>query len=173
MNLTIFISYGDSTDVTLMGQFEKQKVFVRNIEIVKRPDNTILASFVRLYLGNNAVKKAFASGVYFNPMKGTFEIFSGFPHGEFGGVRKFVGDVLIDCAAPRKIQGAVQVVDSVPNNKGQIRENFFRFWELVYQGLSGSVWVLLDCSATSIFQRDNNVLQIRDMFILHTLGGRL
>ena len=98
VRLTILISYDNPPNVSLRSTFEKQEMLVRNIEIVKGPDNRITpsgVSVVWLYGGNHAIKQGFASGVYFNAVKDSFEGFSTIPHREFGVFREFVGQTSI------------------------------------------------------------------------------
>src|ERR1700731_1233317 len=55
-------------------QFQQEKVFVGNIQIVKNVDEVIPTAFVWLYVGNNPIKERIISnGVYFNSIKGIFQ----------------------------------------------------------------------------------------------------
>ncbi len=145
-------------------EFEKQQMFIRNIEVVESPNNLIVTSLKRLYDRDNAIEQRFASSVYFNPTKSSFEVLSSSPNREFGGIRNFVGKVPANRTVPCKIQGTVQVVDSVPGNQRQIKQSLFEIWELVYQRLCSSLWVMLNCDSVSAFPCNSSGVEILDVF---------
>lgn len=144
---------------------EKQEMFVRNIEIVKHPNGRVVPSVVRLYVAEDAIEQAFASGIYFNPMESVEDAFYSFPHREPGVARNFIGKVPANRAVPCEIQSASQVVNDISGDERQIEQGLFEIWELVYQRLCSSVWVMLDCGSVSVFLRDNSDLQFRDVLI--------
>jgi hypothetical protein len=145
-------------------RFEQQEMLVENIEIMKGPNDRI-KSLVRLYLRNHKTKEIFASGIYFNPMKGNFEVLPRITHGEVGPTRQFVGEKSTDCAVPCEIQRGVQVVDNVADHQGQVQKVIFKIWDFVCEELSRSFTISLGCRDVTIFQRRNGCLQLRNVLV--------
>ncbi len=164
-SLTVFTFYRDPANMSQGVEFEKQQMFIRNIEVVDSPNYLVVTSLKRLYDRDNAIEQRFASGVYFNSVKSSFELLSSSPNREFGGIRKFVGKVPANRAVPCKIQGGVQVVDSVSGYQRQIKQSLFEIWKLVYKRLHAGLWVVLDSDSVSCFPRDSSGVEILDMFL--------
>src|SRR5208283_3140802 len=106
-----------------------------------------------------------AQGVYFNPMKGSFDLFSSFAHGKFCKTGADSRNVLFDGAYPCKVESGMQIVNGVPQNQGQLQASVFEVWDFVYQVLKASLSIQLDCSSLCVFQSENSVLQLRDVFV--------
>ena len=61
-------------------------MFIRNIEVVESPKNPIVTPLKRLYDRDDAIEQRFASSVYFNPTKSSFEVLPSSANREFGGI---------------------------------------------------------------------------------------
>lgn len=103
VRFTACISNRDSTDMPCRVKSEKEDMFVRDVDIVKRPSGGIVPSLVWLNLGHDALKERIASGIYLNSVKGSFDFLSGFPNRELGSVGKLVGETPADCGVPREV----------------------------------------------------------------------
>ena len=164
-NITAFILGNDSLDVSVRDQFEQQEVFVRNIELVKGPDNAVVPSLVWLNVGNNGLEEGGAGDIYFSPLQGTFNMRTRWERRKFGVVVKGGGNESFNCGYPGKVESGVKVVDSIAYDQRQFQQCMFESWEGVYQHLVASFRISLDCSQVSLFQRDDSCLKLIDMFI--------
>lgn len=164
VQFSVFVSYGNSSDMTDWVEAEKQKMLIGDVQIVKSPDGTIMPSVVWLNLGHDAIPESRTAGIYINAVKGSLDVLPRFSNGEFSVVRDFVRKESADCATPCEIQSTSQIVDSITSNERQIIQSFPRIRDFVLQQVS-ALFILLDCHCTSIFERDNGGCKVRDMFL--------
>jgi hypothetical protein len=164
IQFAVSISHRDSRDVSHRVESEKENMFVRDIDIVKRPNGGIVPSVVRLNLGHDAVKERFTPGIYLNPMKGSLDLLPSMPYGKLCRVGDFVREASANCGEPGEVQSSPQIVDGISDNQGQLIQSISEFWNFMLQRLS-AVWAVLDCHSATIFERENGGIHVRDMFL--------
>lgn len=138
-------------------------MLVRDVDIVKCPSSGIVPSLVWLNLGHDALKERIASGIYLNPVKGSFDFLSGFPNRELGSVGKLVGETPADCGVPCEVHSSPQIVEGISDNQRQTIQTVSEVWDFMYERLS-AVWTVLDCGSATIFKRINGGVHVCDMF---------
>lgn len=158
------ISHGHSSDMPSGTKFEKQDMLVRNIQIVKSPDNTVVPSFVWLNFGDDAIKECFTPGVYLNTVKGSFETLLCLPNWKLSTGRHLVGQASLHRAVPCEVESSMQIVEGIPNDQRQVIQSIPEIRKLMFERLS-SIWALLDRSNAGIFERVNSGIHVRDMLI--------
>jgi hypothetical protein len=165
-NLALCVSNINTVNEGCRDQFEQQEMFVRDVEIVKRLDNTKVPSVVRPYFGNNKLEECGTQGMYFNTLKATFDTLLSFPNWEpsMFGLGKVNAASLTD-GAPSKIESRMEIVNGISRDEGKLQEFFVKVWDFVLQLLNASIRVQLECGSILLFQKDICVLHVRDMFI--------
>jgi hypothetical protein len=171
-NFTVAIFYDNTLNSGVGHEFQHDHMLVRNIEIVKGPDNAVLTSFVRLYLIDDALKQGGAEGLYFDSIKGDFQLFPCVFNGEIpvtsstrnGKVSRLALKSL-DEANPCEIERGAEIVDSVSGDKRQLQAGIREVWNCVFQVLKSSLTVFLNCSDVLLMQAADSNLQILNMLI--------
>ena len=162
VQFTALIAYGNFANSRNWVQFKQQEVFVGNIELVKRMNDTALPSFVRLYVRENGVTEGVAlRGVYFDAIQGIFHTFPSISNGECIVVRNSRRNVSLNSAGPSIIKSDSEVVDSIANDQSQLRESLFKIGRFMLNELS----IFIDCGDITLFYRRNSGLQVTDMLI--------
>src|SRR6266404_4217653 len=164
-NVAVRLFHHNALNASSRRQFEEKQVLIRNIECVKSMENASLPSFVGLYVGYNDLEEGGATGLYFQPMKGVFDLLPGIPNRELIEVRDSSRNVFIESARPPIIEGCTEIVKGISDNQGQVQESIFMFRDIVYQALISSITVMLNCRSLSIYESENSILRISDMFI--------
>ena len=164
VRFTACISNRDSTDMPCRVKSEKEDMLVRDVDIVKRPSGGIVPTLVWLNLAHNALKERIASGIYLNPVKGSFDFLSGFPNRELGSVGKLVGETPANCGVPCEVHSGPQIVKGISDNQGQIIQTVSKVWDFMFQRLP-AVRTVLDCGSATIFEHVDSGVHIRDMFL--------
>ena len=164
VKFTVCISHRNSRNVADWLKSQKDEMFVRNVEVVKRPNGVSIPSVVRLNFRYDTVKQGRATLVYLNVAKGTFDVISRVPDREFSVLRKPVGQTSTDRVVPREVHRTSGVVNCIPDNQREIIESKPEIWDFMYQRLS-AIHAVLDCRGVSFFQRENSGVQVRDVFL--------
>lgn len=165
VNLTAFILYGESANSSNGLQSQQEDVLVRIVDVVKRPDQRILPSVVRLYIGHDDIEKIATPGVYFDAVKGIFYAFPSFANGEAVVVGDCPRSMQFESAGPRVIEDDSQIVNCIPGYQGQLQKAFGQFGMFMLNRFCASVAILVDCGDCVFFQRRNSGFQVRDMLI--------
>lgn len=150
VQFTVGISHRDSLDMSCRVKSEEEEMLVENIKIVKCPSGGIIASFVRLNLGDNAVKQPIASGIYLNAVKDSFDVLPSFPNGELGRIGNLLREQPADCDVPCEVQSAPKIVNGISDNQRQIIQSISEVWNFMLQRLA-TVRAELDCGSATIF----------------------
>jgi hypothetical protein len=130
-NFTVSIFHHNSPDASVWLQSEQKQMLVRNIEIVKGVDHAVVPSFVRLNIGNDSLEESWASGVYFNPMKGGFQLFPSIPNREFGELGTGSGDVSFDGAHPCVIERGMKIMKGISSDQRQTQQRFLDLRDVI------------------------------------------
>ena len=141
-------------------------MLVGDIEFVKGVDNTVVPSFVRLYVGNDQSKECgITSGVYRNTVQGTFKFLPTGVNREFRAIKVGGQNVLFEGAYSCEIESGFEIVDCIPSNQSHLVGSLSEFRNRMYQVLVASIAILYHCRSVILFQSGNSCFQIRDMFI--------
>jgi hypothetical protein len=161
IQMSIFISKRQVFDCAIRDEIEKQKMLIRDVQIVKDKNGAVLPSIVRLCFGYDEVKKWRTSGIYLNAMQGRFEFLFGGTDGKLGAISLTGRNMFSNDSSPRKIEGGMQVVQDIPNNQSQIKKSIVDLWDFVRD----SFIIFIDCGGVSILKRQKCDFQLRDVFI--------
>lgn len=164
-NLTAIVLKSNSDDPSFRQQFKQKDVFVRNVDFVKIPDQATVPSVIRLYLGNDGVEERGASGVYFDAMKGVFDLFPRLSNGEAVVARDGPRSMLVKNARPGVIESNAQIVNYIPGNKGQSQKALIEFGMFMLDEFCSSVTVSLECGNCFFFHGRDSGFQVTNMLI--------
>lgn len=165
VGLTAFVTNRDSAHVAMRGQSQGQQMFVRNIDIVYGPDNLVVPSIIWLDPVENKFPQFFKPGIYLNAVEGVFDKLPRLPDRETCFGIQFVGQAPGNDFDPREIERSPNVVDSIPDDQGYAPKLPFDIRDCVYNRLSTSERVILNCGSVSFFERQKCGLHLRNMFI--------
>ena len=140
-------------------------MFVRDIEFVKRVNNTALPRLVWLYFGKDQLEKRRTENVHFNAMQCRFKFFPCFADWEFGEFRANSRCVYFYRTYPSEVESRAEIMDSVANYQRVIEGSIFEIWDRMYKLLKASLIVEFDRRNLRFFKVDNSSFQISDMLI--------
>ena len=158
-DIAICIFHDDPLNASVGPKSEQEEVFVRNIELVKGPDNAILPSLVRLHVGDFGqyrIEEGGAGGIYFNATESRFNFLPRLQHREFIEAGNSIGVISLNSSRPRVFQRDPEIMKSVSGDQGHIQESGFPSWNVVYQLLVSSLSIALNCCSLTFFERENS-----------------
>lgn len=160
------ILQSESLNVGGMKQGNQKDVLIRNVEIVKAPQQevSIIRSFVRLYVGNHSFVEGGTQAVYLSAFESVFKQFLAVENRELGVTVLDIRNVLSDCACVCVVESRSNVVDSIPDNERHVLCDFCLIRAAVNKALP-EIWVNLDATNVGIWQSGDNPLDIRNVFI--------
>jgi len=165
-SFTISLLYDNVANTRERLNTEPKKMFVANVDFVKRVDNTVLPSVVGLHGGHNHLEDfGLRSGVYVNTVEGVFQFLSSISDGELGVVQVGGGNVLLESGDPRVVKSGTQVVKGVSSDQRQFQTSIHKVWGRVDEMLVSGLTIHLDSHSVILYQRPNDLCRITDVFI--------
>jgi hypothetical protein len=141
----------------------KQPMFISDVKVVNGP-NGLIPSIARLYLVEHKSKQIRGSSVYASLRHPSFKFFEDFANRELGPVINEGGNQSVDGLEPGIVEGAIQIMDSVPEQQGDIVEGG-SIAESVGEDFPSRFRININSSCVRFMQAGDSCVDIRDVLI--------
>lgn len=164
MNDAALILQFEAADAPVVLKRNQEAVFVSFVENVNFPNGKI-RSIVRAYFVKHKIKEPSAGDVYFSAAQSGFKVFPSGIHGELGEVTDGGRRGSLNSFDPRIIEGAFEVVDSIPNHQGDVDKKLIFVHDIVNERFIGKLRVNLDSRNITVWQVGDQFLKFTDVFV--------